>query len=85
MFRHFGFEATFFPSLCSESLLFGRPGFDSRRAPNLSTHSFGAHGPNLTYNTSFESPNIFLYEKIKKIDLGAFLDPFMNNQSNLIS
>ena len=49
--------------LCSKSLLFGRPGFDSRRAPTLGTHSFGAHGPNLTYNTSFESPNIFLHEK----------------------
>ena len=26
MLRHFGFEATLFASLCSESLLFGRPG-----------------------------------------------------------
>ena len=71
--------------LCSKSLLFGRPGFDSRRAPTLGTHSFGAHGPKLTYNTSFESPDIFLYEKFKKVDLKAFLSSFMNTQSNLVS
>ena len=60
-------QLTFSEILHSKSLLFGRPGFDSRRAPTLGTHSFGAHGPNLTYNTSFESPNIFLYENFKKL------------------
>ena len=39
----------------------------------------------LTYNTSLESPNIFLYEKLKKVDLKAFLSYFMNTQSNLVS
>ena len=41
--------------------------------------------PKLTYNTSLESPNIFLYEKFKKVDLKAFLSSFMNTQSNLVS
>ena len=44
--RHFGFEATFFASLCSESLLSERPRFDPWRAQSLGTHSFVAPEPN---------------------------------------
>ena len=51
--------------LCSKSLLFGRPGFDSRRAPTLGTHSFGAHEPKFTYNTSFDE---FLAISIKDLE-----------------
>ena len=40
--RPFGFEATFSASLCSESLLSWRPGFDPRRVQTLGTHSFVA-------------------------------------------
>ena len=40
----FGFEATFFAILYSESLLFGRPGFDSRRLQTLRAHNFVALG-----------------------------------------
>ena len=43
--RPFGFEATFFASLCSESLLFGRPGFDPWPAQTLRTYSFAAPWP----------------------------------------
>ena len=37
--RPFGFEATFFAILCSESLLSERPGFESRAGQSLATHS----------------------------------------------
>ena len=40
--RLFVFEATFFVSLFSESLLSERPWFESRRGQTLSTHSFVA-------------------------------------------
>ena len=36
----FGSKATFFVNLYSDSLLFGRPGFDSQLLKNLSTYSF---------------------------------------------
>ena len=40
--RHFGFEATPFATVISESLLFGRPGFESWLAQTLRACSFGA-------------------------------------------
>ena len=41
---HFGFEATFFAILYSESLLFGQPKFDSPRLQTLRAHNFVAPG-----------------------------------------
>ena len=49
------------------------------------TYNFFSPGPKLTYNTSLESPNIFLYEKLKEIDVGVFLSPFIYTQNTLIS
>ena len=43
--RPFGFEATFFASLFSESLLSERPGFESRLAQTLRAYSFAAPWP----------------------------------------
>ena len=43
--RPFGFEATFFASLFSESLLSERPGFDPRPGQTLRAHNFEALGP----------------------------------------
>ena len=42
--RPFGFEATFFASLFSESLLSERPGFDPRPGQTLRVHNFEALG-----------------------------------------
>ena len=43
--RLFGFEATFFTSLCSELLLSGRPGFDSRPGQTLRAYIFARLWP----------------------------------------
>ena len=43
--RPFGFEATFFVILYSESLLFGRPGFDPRTLQTLRACNFEALWP----------------------------------------
>ena len=40
--RHFGFEATFFATLCSKSLLSEQPGFESRSGQTLRSYSFAA-------------------------------------------
>ena len=45
IFRPFGFEATFFASLYSESLLSERFGFESRQAQTLRADSFAAPWP----------------------------------------
>ena len=43
--RHLGFEATFFASLFSESLLSEQPGFDSHPAQTLKACNFEGLGP----------------------------------------
>ena len=43
--RHFGFEATFFMTLHGKSLLFERPGCDSRLAQTLRAYIFAAPWP----------------------------------------
>ena len=52
--RHFGFEATFFATLYSESLLFGRPGLDSRPLQTLRGYNFLALGPGGSKTNFFE-------------------------------
>ena len=52
---------------------------------NLMPYNFYPPGPKLTFNTSLERPDIFLYEKFKKIDLAAFLGSIMNTQSKFVS
>ena len=39
----------------------------------LRAHSFAVHWPKLTYNTSLESPDIFLYGNLNKNGAGVFL------------
>ena len=56
--RPFGFEATFFASLFSESLLSERPGFDPRPGQTLRAHNFEALGPAGSKTNFFESPII---------------------------
>ena len=41
----FGFEATFFATLCSKSLLSERPGFESRPAQTLKAYNLAAPCP----------------------------------------
>ena len=53
--------------------------------PTLRPYKFYPPAPKLTYDTCLESPNIFLYEKFKKIVLKAFLSSFLNTQINLVS
>ena len=54
--RHFGFEATPFATFISESLLFGRPGFESRLAQTLKACSFAALWSTRVQGISFETP-----------------------------
>ena len=59
--RHFGFEATFFAGLYSESLLLERPWFESLSAPNLKAcncKDLGCTGPK---NYFFLKDLIFIY------------------------
>ena len=58
--RHFGFEATFFVSLHSESLLSERPGFDSRPAQTLKACNFVDFGPSRPKTNFFERSDLFL-------------------------
>ena len=58
--RPFGFEATFFASLCSESLLSERPGFDSRPAQTLKACNFEDLGPTGPKINFFERSNLCL-------------------------
>ena len=58
--RPFGFEATFFAILYSESLLFGRPGFDPRRLQTLKAHNFVALGPTGSKTNFFERSHLYL-------------------------
>ena len=68
----FGFEATFFATLCSKSLLSERPGFDSRRAQTLKACIFEVLLPFLSYNSFLEISKYFLYRLLKKSGFAAF-------------
>ena len=59
MLRHFGFEATFFATLFSESLLSERPGFDSRPAQSLRGYIFATLWPKGPKISSFKRSNLF--------------------------
>ena len=69
IFRPFGFEATFFAILYSESLLFGRPGFDSRQLQTLRDYNFVAFRPGGSKTNFFERFDISLFSY--RIDLNA--------------
>ena len=58
--RPFGFEATFFASLYSESLLSGRPWFDSRTLQTLGAYNFEILGSARSKTTFFERFDLFL-------------------------
>ena len=58
--RHFGFEATFFATLCSKSLLSERPGFESRPAQTLKAYIFEAFWPTGPKTSFFERSDLFL-------------------------
>ena len=58
--RPFGFETTPFATLYIESLLSGRPGFDSRSAQTLMACSFAALWCGRTNSTSFERSKPYL-------------------------
>ena len=81
--RHFGFEATFFASLYSESLLFGRPGFDPRRLQTLKAHNFVALGPTGSKTTFFESFDLCLLGNRKKIGFAGLLRVLLIGQSTI--
>ena len=58
--RQFGFEATFFATLCSKSLLFERPGFDPRPAQTFKAYIFEASWPTRPKTNFFERSDLFL-------------------------
>ena len=59
--RHFLSEDTFLVSLCSESLLFGQPEFESRQGRTFGPHSSAAHGPKWVLSTSFGRSKTYLF------------------------
>ena len=69
--RPFGFEATFFASLFSESLLSERPGFDPRPGQTLRAHNFEALGSAGSKTNFFERSDLYLLGKGKKIGFAA--------------
>ena len=81
--RPFGFEATFFASLCSESLLFGWPGFDPRRLQTLRAHNFVALGPTGSKTTFFERSDLCLLGNRKKIGFAGLLRVLLIGQSTI--
>ena len=81
--RHFGFEATFFAILYSESLLFGRPGFDSRQLQTLKAHNFVALGPTGSKTTFFERSDLCLLGNRKKIGFAGLLRVLLIGQSTI--
>ena len=81
--RHFGFEATFFAILYSESLLLGRPGFDSRRLQSLRAHNFLALGPTGSKTTFFERFDLCLLGNRKKIGFAGLLRVLLIGQSTI--
>ena len=58
--RPFWFEATFFMSLYGESLLFERPGFESRTCQTLRAYIFAAFLPTWPKITFFERSDLYL-------------------------
>ena len=58
--RPFGFEATLFATLHSKSMLFRRPGFDSRMAQSLTACKSVAPCSGKPYSTSFERSKLYL-------------------------
>ena len=81
--RPFGFEATFFAILYSESLLFGRSGFDSRQLQTLRAHNFVALEPTGSKTTFFERSNPWLLGKRKKIGFAGLLRVLLIGQSTI--
>ena len=81
MLRHFGFEATVFASLCSKPLLFGRPGFDSRRLQTLRAHNFVALEPTGSKTIFFERSDLYLLGKGEKIGFAGLLRVLLIGQS----
>ena len=81
--RPFGFEATFFAILFSESLLFGRPGFDSRRLQTLRAHNFVAFRPAGSKTIFFESSDLYFLGIRKKIGFASFLRVLLIGQSTI--
>ena len=70
--RQFGFEATFFATLCSKLLLSERPGFESRPAQTLKAYIFEAFWPRGPKTISFERSDLYLLAKERKIDFEHF-------------
>ena len=72
--RPFGFEATLFANLNSESLLFGRPGFDSWSAQTLMACNFATLWSEKTQSMSFERSKLCMFVGIKteKLVWGTF-------------
>ena len=58
--RQFGFEATFFATLCSKLLLSEGPGFESRQAQTLKAYIFEASWPTKPKTNLFERFDLFL-------------------------
>ena len=79
--RPFGFEATFFVLLYSDSLLFGRPGFDSQRLQSLRAHNFVNLGHSGSKISFFERSDLCLLGKYEKKHFQALLRRIMLSQN----
>ena len=81
--RQFGFEATFFATLCSKLLLSEGPGFESRQAQTLKAYIFEASWPTGPKTNSFERSDLYLLGLVKKIGFGALLRVLLIGQSTI--
>ena len=74
--RPFGFEATFFARLHSESQLTERPGFNPQQAQTLRAYNFEALWSIGQKTTFLERSDLYLLEKEKKRGFDHFYGYF---------
>ena len=79
--RHFGFEATPFATLFSESLLSGRPGFESRSLKTLRASNFKAFWPAGSKTSFFEISDLYLLGQKENKHFAALLRHIILSQS----
>ena len=82
-YESFWVRGYIFVSLHSESLLFGRPGFDSRRLQTLRAHNFVALGPIVSKTIIFERSDLYLLGKGEKIGFAGLLRVLLIGQSTI--
>ena len=82
-FQTFWVRGYIFAILYSELLLFGRPGFDSRRLQTLKAYIFQAFQPTGPKTNFFESSDLSLLGLVTKISFAALLRVLLIGQSSV--